>query len=72
MGTAFVNDADVQFSGLAPQLVGVWQINVKVPQTVAPGPVWIMLWYGDKYSSVPSSPPSSSYPSNPYTVIQVR
>jgi hypothetical protein len=31
-----------------------------------------MLWYGDKYSSVPSVPASSAYPSNPYTVIQVK
>jgi uncharacterized protein (TIGR03437 family) len=72
MGTKFVDDADVQFSGLAPTLVGVWQINVKVPALVAPGPVWIMLWFGDKYSSVTSSPPSSTYPSNPFTVIQVK
>ena len=72
IGTQFVADADVQFSGLAPTLVGVWQINFKVPSTVAPGPVWIMLWYGDKYSSVPSVPASSAYPSNPYTVIQVK
>jgi uncharacterized protein (TIGR03437 family) len=72
IGTQFVADADVQFSGLAPTLVGVWQINVKVPSSVAPGPVWIMLWYSDKYSSVPSSPPNASYPSNPFTVIQVK
>jgi uncharacterized protein (TIGR03437 family) len=72
MGTKFVDDADVQFSGLAPTLVGVWQINVKVPASVAPGPVWIMLWFGDKYSSVTSSPPSTTYPSNPFTVIQVK
>ncbi|HUS07558.1 MAG TPA: hypothetical protein VMZ52_14720 [Bryobacteraceae bacterium] len=32
----FVPDANIQYSGLAPGLVGVWQINVKVPETVAP------------------------------------
>lgn len=28
---------DIQFSGLAPNLVGVWQINLKIPQTATPG-----------------------------------
>ena len=72
MGTGFVPDGNITFSGLAPALVGVWQINVTVPQNTTPGPVWIMLLYEDKYSSVPSSPPSTSMPSNPYTVIQVK
>ena len=26
----------VQYSGLAPGLVGVWQVNVKIPDEVAP------------------------------------
>lgn len=30
-------DAEVQFSGLAPGFVGVWQLNVKVPESVPPG-----------------------------------
>jgi uncharacterized protein (TIGR03437 family) len=72
MGTAFVPDANISYSGLAPTLVGVWQINVTVPQSTTPGPVWIMLWYGDEYSSVPSTPPSTTLPSNPFTVIQVK
>jgi uncharacterized protein (TIGR03437 family) len=72
MGTGFVPDGNITFSGLAPALVGVWQINVTVPQNTTPGPVWIMLLYEDKYSSVPSSPPSTSMPSNPFTVIQVK
>ena len=29
--------ANVQYSGLAPGFVGLWQLNVKVPDTVAPG-----------------------------------
>jgi uncharacterized protein (TIGR03437 family) len=46
IGTAQVDPADVQFSGLAPGLVGVWQINVKIPMTTAPGnstPVFVRL-----------------------------
>jgi uncharacterized protein (TIGR03437 family) len=34
VGNAF---GDVQFSGLAPGLVGVWQINVRIPADVTPG-----------------------------------
>lgn len=41
----FVPDADVQFSGLAPGLVGVWQINVKVPLNVPPGDVPVYIDY---------------------------
>ena len=37
IGSGFVADSDIQYSGLAPGLVGVWQINVKVPMTVPPG-----------------------------------
>ena len=29
--------ADVQFSGLGPQFVGLWQLNVKIPESVPPG-----------------------------------
>src|SRR5205085_686974 len=28
---------DVQFSGLAPQMVGVWQLTVKIPATASTG-----------------------------------
>ncbi len=34
IGSAF---GDVQFSGLAPGFVGLWQINVKIPQGIAAG-----------------------------------
>ncbi len=36
IGTDFVADADVQYSGLAPGLIGVWQVNFKIPDRVAP------------------------------------
>jgi uncharacterized protein (TIGR03437 family) len=34
IGTTF---GDIQFSGLAPGLVGTWQLTVKIPVTVTPG-----------------------------------
>ena len=43
--SGFVPDEDVTYSGLAPGLVGVWQINVKIPKSVPPGssvPVFIV------------------------------
>lgn len=38
-------DADVQFSGLAPGFVGLWQINAKIPANVPPAdvPVFVSL-----------------------------
>ncbi len=42
----FVPDSDVQFSGLAPGFVGLWQINVKVPANVPPGDVTVFITYG--------------------------
>jgi len=36
IGTRFVDPADIQYSGLAPDLIGVWQINVRIPEWVAP------------------------------------
>jgi uncharacterized protein (TIGR03437 family) len=36
MGTDFVDTSDILYSGLAPGLVGVWQINVRIPDKVAP------------------------------------
>lgn len=36
IGSAF---GDVQYSGLAPGYVGLWQINVKIPQGIATGSV---------------------------------
>ncbi|HYZ86544.1 MAG TPA: hypothetical protein VE621_19175, partial [Bryobacteraceae bacterium] len=36
IGTDFVPDANIEYSGLAPGMPGVWQINVKIPDTVFP------------------------------------
>jgi uncharacterized protein (TIGR03437 family) len=38
-----VPSSDVQFSGLAPGYVGLWQINAKVPANVPPGDVSIFI-----------------------------
>ena len=38
MGTDFVPAANIQYSGLAPTLVGVWQVNVLIPDTVITTP----------------------------------
>jgi uncharacterized protein (TIGR03437 family) len=43
IGSSF---AEIQYSGLAPGYIGLWQINVKIPQEVPPGnatPVRILL-----------------------------
>jgi uncharacterized protein (TIGR03437 family) len=39
----FVPQSDIEFSGLAPGFVGVWQINVKVPANVSRGPVPVFV-----------------------------
>jgi uncharacterized protein (TIGR03437 family) len=36
LGTQFVDD-NVMFSGLAPGMVGVWRVDVKIPDLTAPG-----------------------------------
>lgn len=36
MNTGFIPDGDIQYSGLAPTLVGVWQVNAKVPDNAPP------------------------------------
>jgi uncharacterized protein (TIGR03437 family) len=45
----------IQYSGLAPSLVGVWQINVKIPEKTAPGSRIIFV----SLKSIASSPPQT-------------
>jgi uncharacterized protein (TIGR03437 family) len=57
-------EAEVRFSGLAPNLIGVWQINAVVPETAAagqPNPVAVL------YRDVPSAPQNTKR-----TIIQVQ
>lgn len=37
IGAAFVPADHILFTGLAPNLISVWQINVRIPMTVPPG-----------------------------------
>jgi uncharacterized protein (TIGR03437 family) len=55
----FVNarEADVLYSGLAPGLVGVWQINIRIPAGTAPNlEVPIVVSMRDTPSGIPSNP----------------
>ena len=45
INSGFVAGSDVQFSGLAPGFVGLWQINVKVPDDAPPGNVIVYVSY---------------------------
>jgi uncharacterized protein (TIGR03437 family) len=42
-GPDFIPDGDVQFSGLAPGYVGLWQINAKIPANVPSGDVRVFI-----------------------------
>ena len=46
-----VPGSDVQFSGLAPGFVGLWQINAKVPTNVPPGDVNVFI----RVNGIPSA-----------------
>ncbi len=37
IGTAFVPAANIMYSGLAPNMVGMWEIDVMIPMTTVPG-----------------------------------
>jgi uncharacterized protein (TIGR03437 family) len=55
LGGAFLPATDIQYSGLAPDLVGVWQINFQIPMATTPGntvPIIVVM------NSIPSDNPS--------------
>jgi uncharacterized protein (TIGR03437 family) len=45
INSGFVPPGDVQFSGLAPGIAGLWQINVQVPSDAPPADVVVFLIY---------------------------
>jgi uncharacterized protein (TIGR03437 family) len=45
INSGFVPSSDIQYSGLAPGYVGLWQINVKVPADAPPGDVIVYIAY---------------------------
>jgi len=67
IGSGFVPDENILYSGLAPNLVGVWQINVRVPMSVPPSsttPVVVL------HRGIPSN--SHETGGNIVTVIAVK
>ncbi|MBM3728637.1 MAG: hypothetical protein FJW40_24830 [Acidobacteria bacterium] len=47
VGTRDVPAENVTYSGLAPGLIGLWQINVKIPDFVAPGTQPVIVFLND-------------------------
>jgi uncharacterized protein (TIGR03437 family) len=52
----FVPASSIQYSGLAPGFVGVWQINVQIPTTAPSGNVQITVFMNSVPSIETSSP----------------
>ncbi len=44
-GTDFLPPSAVQYSGLAPGFVGLWQINIQIPSNAAPGATTVVVLF---------------------------
>lgn len=67
LGTTFVPSSNVQYSGLAPALIGVWQINVQIPMTATTGsavPIQVFM------NSIPSNNPAA--PTQVATTVSIK
>jgi uncharacterized protein (TIGR03437 family) len=57
IGDQYVPAGNVTYSGLAPGLVGVWQLNVKIPNTVVPttatAPTQVFIQFESVFSGGP-------------------
>lgn len=67
VGTAFLPDANILYSGMAPTLISVWQLTIRIPDTVAPGPQVVVA---ATVNSVPSNQDSAGRRVN--TTIAVK
>lgn len=56
INTAFVDEANVQFSGLAPCCPGLWQINVKIPEVPPSSSTLVVVQHRSINSNNPASP----------------
>ena len=65
--TAFVPAADITYSGLAPGLVGVWQINIMIPSTAPTGSSIPIKLFED---SIPNIDPNGTVTGN--TTIAIK
>ncbi len=52
--TSTIPQSDVEYSGLAPGFVGLWQINFKVPANAAPGTLPVIVIYNGNNTRVDS------------------
>lgn len=58
MGPDFLPDNFIKYSGLAPGLVGVWQINVEIPKiviTTPTNPTYVIVLFNSVFSGSPAS-----------------
>ncbi len=53
-GTSTIPQSDVEYSGLAPGFVGLWQINFKVPADAAPGSLPVIVIYNGNNTRIDS------------------
>jgi uncharacterized protein (TIGR03437 family) len=67
IGGGFVDPSAIEYSGLAPGLVGVWQINVRIPQSTAPNNAVVVAVL---MNDIPSTNPQN--PAQIRTTIAVR
>ena len=51
-GATYIPQSDVEYSGLAPGYIGLWQINAKVPADAAPGAVTVFVNLNGAISSL--------------------
>lgn len=67
VNTAFVDAANIAYSGLAPTLIGVWQLTFKIPDSVPPNP---LVQVAAIVSSIPTN--TDSFGNRIVTTIAVK